>query len=286
MSELANNRARLLALTLWRDVAQLLILSHNAAKVGRLATLLQVTYGNRVMTATAAQRGLLSYNGRPDMTLPRCYFCGQIAGRPDCDLIAQMLPGEKYVRRVLCESESFAVIPSLGPLAEGHVLLCTREHLRSFAGLDPDCHSEYQAIKVRLRHELEAVYGKATLVFEHGMAIEGDRVPCTVDHAHMHFLPLGQTLSSGFIPSIDWRVFDGSFTEANRITAGREYLLVETADGISRIAPSGAAGFESQFLRKAITAYAGLARKWNWREAPDPRAAHLAWERFTMQTEE
>jgi diadenosine tetraphosphate (Ap4A) HIT family hydrolase len=163
------------------------------------------------------------------MPHPPCYFCGQIAGRPEFDLIAQMLPGEKYTRRVLWESDSFVAIPSLGPLAEGHVLLCTREHVRSFAAVDPDCHIEYQAMKVRLRRELEAIYRNAALIFEHGMARAGDRDPCTVDHAHMHFVPLGDRLGSDFISWVNWRLFDGSLVEVNRIAAGREYLPIETA---------------------------------------------------------
>jgi diadenosine tetraphosphate (Ap4A) HIT family hydrolase len=71
------------------------------------------------------------------MTRPDCYFCGQIKGQPERDLIAQMLPESKYVRRVMLESDAFAAIPSLGPLTDGHALLCPKWHVRSFAALGP-----------------------------------------------------------------------------------------------------------------------------------------------------
>jgi hypothetical protein len=62
-----------------------------------------------------------------------CCLCSQIAGEEFNDLIARMLNGEPYVRRVMLESRSFAAIPSLGPLVSGHPLLCPRMHVRSFA---------------------------------------------------------------------------------------------------------------------------------------------------------
>ena len=56
-----------------------------------------------------------------------CCLCNQIAGEEANDLIARLLQGEPYVRRVMLESRSFAAIPSLGPLVSGHTLLCPNE---------------------------------------------------------------------------------------------------------------------------------------------------------------
>src|ERR1044072_5888314 len=55
-----------------------------------------------------------------------CCLCSQVAGEKSNDLIARLLQGEPYVRRVMLESGSFAAIPSLGPLARGHTLLCPK----------------------------------------------------------------------------------------------------------------------------------------------------------------
>ena len=53
-----------------------------------------------------------------------CCLCSQIAGWEENDLISRLLGGDTYVRRVPFESESFALVPSLGPLVPGHTLLC------------------------------------------------------------------------------------------------------------------------------------------------------------------
>ena len=125
--------------------------------------------------------------------MPHAHHCclrSQIEGRKENDLIARMLPGEPYLRRIMLECASFAVVPSLGPLAPGHSLLCPKAHVTSFARLEDSLDAEYEAIKETLKARLVARYGREVAVFEHGMDPSGDRVLCSVDHAHMHFVPL------------------------------------------------------------------------------------------------
>ncbi|MBI4001733.1 MAG: HIT domain-containing protein [Nitrospira defluvii] len=217
------------------------------------------------------------------MTLQDCYLCGQIKGQPDRDLIAQMLPGSKYVRRVMLESDAFAVIPSLGPLTDGHALLCPKLHVRSFATLSPDLYAEYDAMKRRLRQDLNELYSSTMLLFEHGMAAAGHRIPCSVDHAHLHFVPLHALAEAALVPSLPWRKFDGSIAALSSLVGGDEYLQVETSDGVCRIATKGTKGFESQFMRKMIAARARSKVGWNWRDLPNPDAAHATWQRFTLR---
>lgn len=213
-----------------------------------------------------------------------CYFCGQIEGRRERDLIAQMLPGEQYIRRVMMETSSFAVIPSLGPLTQGHALLCPKAHLRSVAALGEADWAEFRAAKQGLRQVLADLHGCPVLLFEHGMSAHGSRIPCTVDHAHLHFVPLHGVPNLASVPLVRWQVFDGSRAELLHLAGGDEYLFVETPDGVARIATQGRLGFESQLMRKVIAEYIGEAARWSWRERPDPAAAHASWMRFTAAT--
>ena len=209
-----------------------------------------------------------------------CFFCGQINGQPDRDLIARMLPGSEYFRRVMLESDAFAVIPSLGPLTDGHALLCPKAHARSFASLRPDLQFEYDDMKRRLRQALTELYDRPVLLFEHGMAARGFRIPCTVDHAHLHFVPLPLLGKAHSLPSLAWRRFDGSIAALRTLAAGEEYLRIETSDGVCRMTTQGTNGFESQFMRKVIAARIGTDVGWNWRDMPNPAAAHATWEQF------
>src|SRR5688572_12186636 len=125
--------------------------------------------------------------------ISECCLCSQIEGRRENDLIARLLPDQPYARRILLESASFAVIPDVGALVPGYSLLCPKAHIRSFASLDPRLDAEYETMKAELKAALRDRYGNGVVIFEHGMAASGGRVVCTVDHAHMHFVPLPDT---------------------------------------------------------------------------------------------
>jgi diadenosine tetraphosphate (Ap4A) HIT family hydrolase len=200
-------------------------------------------------------------------------------GRPANDLIARLLPGEPYVRRVLLESRGFATVPSLGPLAPGHVLLCPKVHVGSFARLPESDDAECEEAKRRLRALLREAYGCEVHLFEHGTAL-GGRPPCTVDHAHLHFVPLPPTFAVRVGDREDWQAFDGSPAGLRRLTQGLEYILYEAPDGAARVRVGGAVSFESQSMRKAIAIGLGSAALWNWRDRPDARSADETWRRL------
>ena len=211
-----------------------------------------------------------------------CCLCSQVAGEESNDLIARLLHGEPYVRRVMLESVSFAAIPSLGPLASGHTLLCPKTHIRSFAQLEPGLDDEYQAVKEELRRALSNRYDSGIHLFEHGMAATGDRIVCSTDHAHLHFVPLPGSCDVDGVERLPWVEFDGSLRELNRLSQGSEYILYEPPGGNSRILPGGQRSFESQYMRKLIAQAIGRGENWNWLDNPDPRSADETWRRFAL----
>jgi len=208
-----------------------------------------------------------------------CCLCSQIAGQPQNDLIARLLPGQPYARRIMLESAGFAAIPSLGPLARGHSLLCPRQHVPSFAALDSGLEGDYRAIKAALKARLGAQYRAEVLVFEHGSDARGERVLCTVDHAHLHFVPVpegGIELPRGH----GWIEIDDRLASLRDLAGGREYVLYETPAGVRRLLVPGEAPIESQYMRRIIGQSLGRAQSWNWREAPDPAGADRTWRSF------
>ncbi len=202
-----------------------------------------------------------------------CYFCGQIRGDADQDLIASMLPSVPYRRRVILENELFAVIPSLGALTPGHVLLCTRSHIRSFASIEWDkaTADAYRAIRIELIERIQASYGGVIHLFEHGMATTGEHIPCTIDHAHLHLLPVRLE-----VPVLDdeaWSETDVSIETLGRHTRGYEYLYHEcpsAAVGL-RLGPPGI--FGSQVLRQHFATFLDCDNRWDWRTHPNAALA-------------
>lgn len=212
----------------------------------------------------------------------KCCLCSQVAGEEENDLIAGMLGGEPYVRRVMLESESFAAIPSLGPLTDGHALLCPKAHVRGFAHLGPGLHDEYRMMKGELRRALSRLYGSGVHLFEHGMAAEGGRVVCTTDHAHLHFVPLPGRCELEEVERLPWAEFDGSPATLARLAGGREYVTYEPPGGSCRLLVGAVGGFESQFMRKLLARALGRGESWDWRRHPEPGAADQTWRRFAI----
>lgn len=215
-----------------------------------------------------------------------CCLCSQIRGDAANDLIAQMLPGYPYVRRILLEDKSFAVIPSLGPLRSGHSLLCPKSHVSSFAQLAAGEEAGFLAMKARLRATLSLVHGPRVLLFEHGMARSSDHILCTVSHAHMHFVPVPEAFDLGDACGPGWEVFNGSLAALHELAGDREYVLYESPEGESRVLTTEAGALGSQYMRRIIARRLGDATPWNWRESPAPLAVHEFWLAFRSHSME
>jgi ATP adenylyltransferase len=217
----------------------------------------------------------------PVMNDRQCCLCSQIQGQPDDDLIAAMLPDQPYIRRVLLETESFAAIPSLGPLVRGHSLLCPKTHLRSFAELPRDLDQEFLSVKEELRGALARLYEAPVHLFEHGMATGGTRTLCTVDHAHLHFVPLLlPPFGSDLAADGQWMSFEGSLQELRVFAGGGEYVFYEAPDGSGTLLRPEAEDLESQYMRKLFAKSMGRADQWDWRASPKAASADEAWQRF------
>lgn len=214
------------------------------------------------------------------MLKAECCLCSQIAGQQSNDLIARLLPDEPYVRRVMLDTPSFAVIPSLGPLVNGHSLVCPKSHIRSFAHLGARAYDEFQSLKRAVRSKLQRLYGTGVHLFEHGMAATGNRILCTVDHAHMHFVPLPESLEIEAFEENGWTSFDGSLEHLRQLSGGREYIYYENPGGAARLLVSQHGEFESQYMRKLLANSLSRGKRWNWRENPDARSADETWRSF------
>ena len=128
---------------------------------------------------------------------------------------------------------------------------------------------------------MSALYRAEVAVFEHGMDDTRDRVLCSVDHAHIHFVPLPRTFDAGNTArDPEWIEFDGQLATLDRLSDGGEYVFYEAPDGVCRLLASRHRKLESQYMRRIIAEGLGRAQHWNWREAPDARTADQTWRRF------
>ena len=168
----------------------------------------------------------------------------------------------------LFESQNFVVLPSLGALVQGWLLLAPKQHFICMGSLSSSLIVEMQEMKRFLYSYLHEAYGRV-YIFEHGPSRENLSVGCGVDHAHLHFVPLpfdpmeemATLLPNGMV----WSQAGPEDCQA-AFNQGKDYLYMEQPIGVGRIATHH--GFGSQLFRRAIAARIGTPNQFNWREYP------------------
>ena len=196
--------------------------------------------------------------------MDECCICGQIAGDPARDLLHAARGCDHYDRWVPLEGRRYVVIPSIGALAEGHVLLCPRRHVRSCALLEGPEAGEMERAQATLERLLVERFGGTVQLFEHGNSTSGTRVGCSVEHAHLHFVPGAPDVWPAVAREMDWRAMEHPLDEEAR---GREYIRYRRANGDWFICTVDARReLPSQYMRRHLAHALGIAEEWNWRE--------------------
>jgi diadenosine tetraphosphate (Ap4A) HIT family hydrolase len=202
-----------------------------------------------------------------------CCLCAQLAGDQAHDLIHRSLGQTEYQRRVIYETSTTALIPSLGPLAPGHSLLCPQEHVRSIAcapGIAQDAMRSAVGLCTRV---LESVYDSPVHRFEHGNSRYGDGIACSVEHAHLHLVPFRGDVWSLVRGLGEWQVLAGGVAALPTATNGLEYLYYESPAGEAYLWLTDGRPIPSQLLRRVFAEASGQSSRWNWRTDPAPQVA-------------
>jgi ATP adenylyltransferase len=197
-----------------------------------------------------------------------CCLCSQIAGQKGNDLISQMLGENAYVRRVAMETEHFVAIPSLGPLVQGHTLLCPKIHIKNMACLPQNLCAEFEDFKGNLSRVLGSLFRAPIHYFEHGSPPESSRVLCTVDHAHLHLVPTDVTVLDILLEDMNWQKIQPHIASLRSVVRPGEYLYYESP--LSEAFIAQADFVESQYMRRVFSNALGCGNEWNWRTNPRP----------------
>lgn len=199
-----------------------------------------------------------------------------------CCLCSNFVSGapNDFWNKPLLESRNFAVVPSLGSLVEGWVLVVPKAHFICVGALPPELFQEMQHVQRAAAVTLRRQYGELC-AFEHGPHAAELRVGCGVDHAHLHLLPLDFDLAIAasrlMPPGARWEAADASACRS-AFREGLDYLYVEQPLGRGRIAVH--ADFGSQVLRRAIAKHLGTPEKFDWRSHPQTQVVARTIERW------
>ena len=195
-----------------------------------------------------------------------CAFCGQVDGDGSRNEILALIQEPWAHRPVLAELGAAVAMPSIGALVRGHTLVCPADHHRSVLAAPQNVAADVQDLVASVRGRLEAATGLSTHVFEHGSAREGNRVACSVEHAHVHVLPCGGDVRPLIIDAARWQPAGEDLDDLRRVVGDAEYLLYE-APGGERLTVATTTGLPSQLLRQVFAAALDIPQ-WDWRLEP------------------
>jgi diadenosine tetraphosphate (Ap4A) HIT family hydrolase len=192
--------------------------------------------------------------------LKTCDFCDEFSDGRNNAFVQRYLP-ELFDRTIL-GTRRFRVIPSVGQITQGHLLVVPIKHSCALADLSKEHNEELENLCVEARAILREAYG-ACVFFEHGTrGVESGG--CGIDHAHLHAVPVA---ADGVLDVLkrEFRASNvSSFQHVKEmIPADASYLFFEDVAGDRYVFP--VANLPSQYMRKLVADSIGKT-DWDWRE--------------------
>jgi diadenosine tetraphosphate (Ap4A) HIT family hydrolase len=171
---------------------------------------------------------------------------------------------KEWFDRELITRSKFVVVPGIGPLKPGYLLILHREHISSFAQMSlPEI-----LILKDLKNEIKGIVAKhfeSPIIFEHGPKSTQSRTGNCIDHAHLHIHPLKEKI-------LDELNIYHEFKEIKEFEniknyCNHSYLYFEDNDG--RMFISTPKEVQSQFFRKIIASRLGFDEMWDYAVFPN-----------------
>ena len=189
-----------------------------------------------------------------------CSFCAELGGEKANNLLRVVL-GEEYNSRIVFETKNFVVLPTIGQIVEGYLLILPKRHYLSFGHIPVTNLDELTSLKEETRQTLQSIFG-TPVFFEHGPVSENSRGGCCVDHAHIHAVPAHVCLLDELSTNFQGNQIDNMLSLAQQVQRRIPYLFYQGGDGQMFLfdAPS----VPSQYLRKLLATQLGLKERWDW----------------------
>ena len=96
------------------------------------------------------------------MIIINCIFCN--------------LEKNKIENTILDETNHFYILPTVGSLVDGYILVVSKRHINSMSELTKNEMDEYNFIIEKYRNIFRDIYGKYPIVFEHGSPVSDNSI--------------------------------------------------------------------------------------------------------------
>lgn len=195
-----------------------------------------------------------------------CSFCREIGGRPEQSRFQRLIPDD-LERRFLWKTENFVVVPGIGHLTRGYVLIRSRSHYLSICTLPPEVLGELSQLRNEVVSALGRIFNSDVISFEHGSVSETRKGAGCTDHMHLHILPVPALLHPGLSGMVELKKIRGFEKLYGYREAGKPYIYY--AENLTDEFVFESTLLPKQFMRRIVASSFGRDSDWDWRQGVD-----------------
>ena len=198
-----------------------------------------------------------------------CSFCAELNGHPE-PWHRHFIP-EAPFSRILYETPKWVVVPTIGPLVTGHILIVSRDHADSILATTKEEIIELEFVLIECVTKLSRLYKSPCALFEHGTdsALPNLSGAC-IDHAHLHVLPCKEDFAAYVRGEFQNWLSDAPLHALHDRGLMGSYLLVGSTLEKPRFwFHKCSEPTPSQCLRMFGARLIGTKGSWNWRDNPN-----------------
>ena len=130
----------------------------------------------------------------------------------------------KIENTIIEETENFIIMPSLGSLVDGYILIVTKRHINSMSELNENELIEYKNIIDKYQNLFKKIYNKTPIVFEHGTPNQNSEMKAnSVTHAHTHIVNINFSNENEILEKYNFKKIN-DFKEINKNTNYIKYI--------------------------------------------------------------
>ena len=130
----------------------------------------------------------------------------------------------KIENTIIEETEYFYILPTLGSLVDGYILIVTKRHINSMSELNENELIEYKNIIEKYKNLFKKIYNKTPIVFEHGTPNQNSEMKAnSVTHAHTHIVNINFSNEKEILEKYNFKQIN-DFKEINKNTNYIKYI--------------------------------------------------------------
>lgn len=167
-----------------------------------------------------------------------------------------------YYNEIIDETDNFRIVPCIGSLVDGYVLVLPKKHVYCMTSFSADITEEYNNILKKYRNIFKKIYGKYPIVFEHGTPDPCGICANCVIHGHTHIVNHNYKNENEIINKLRLKTINNIFD----IEKKKNYIYYMSPKGKEYVTYD----FEpiSQIMRIFIARDLGIEKEYNWRLYP------------------